>query len=522
MGIFSGYLICSDLDGTFLDPSGHLVEKNLEALRGYIAEGGLFTLSTGRTEEYIRERYEGTVPINTHIVSHNGTALYDETGALLFEHALDKDALNLFLKTETAYLDVREMRIVTDRATRTAFSEIEEDEHVRKVVFVYEKEADCLAAEEHFMKAYAGCFDFGRSWPTGLELIDAGAGKGEAVLKLKALTGAHTLVCVGDYENDISMMKAADIGYAVKNAVAATREASDRQTVACADGAIAAVIDELRDSPDCLCRWLGFSEEDVASVRRIERAASCASSLLGEAREEYLFSETNGYEAKLAEAATATELLRQEVNLIFELSCLPYMRNLYRERELPETVLYETARDILYKAGVCKKRFGICGLTEVFWHRRFFKGNLFGIGRLQYEIIPIEHDFPPYAKTGDPVYNIHIPENGGLTEEAINASFAEAKAFFGVTGDMVVMCRSWLLYPPLYPMFPEGSNLQKFYERFTILESHETDNGEMYRIFDKTTDDFSSLPDKNRLQHNMIGYLKDGHIMGKGTGVLIV
>ena len=56
-----------------------------------------------------------------------------------------------------------------------------------------------------------------RSWPTGVEILSIQGNKGEATLKVKKLTGSHTLINVGDYENDISMIQEADIGCAVAN-----------------------------------------------------------------------------------------------------------------------------------------------------------------------------------------------------------------------------------------------------------------------------------------------------------------
>ena len=59
------------------------------------------------------------------------------------------------------------------------------------------------------------------------------------------LLGAGTLVCVGDYENDIPMIKEADIGYAVGNAVPKLKAVADRVTVKNTENAIAAIIYEL-------------------------------------------------------------------------------------------------------------------------------------------------------------------------------------------------------------------------------------------------------------------------------------
>ena len=57
--------------------------------------------------------------------------------------------------------------------------------------------------------------------------------------------GAHTLVCVGDYENDVTLLQAADISYAVGNAMPKLKQIADRVTVTNKEDAIAAIIAEL-------------------------------------------------------------------------------------------------------------------------------------------------------------------------------------------------------------------------------------------------------------------------------------
>ena len=54
--------------------------------------------------------------------------------------------------------------------------------------------------------------------------------------------GRKTLICIGDYENDISMIKEADIGYAVANACEPLKSVADRITNANVGGAIAEMI----------------------------------------------------------------------------------------------------------------------------------------------------------------------------------------------------------------------------------------------------------------------------------------
>ena len=48
MGIFDGYLLVSDMDGTLLNSKGKLSEENKRAIEYFVDNGGQFTLATGR------------------------------------------------------------------------------------------------------------------------------------------------------------------------------------------------------------------------------------------------------------------------------------------------------------------------------------------------------------------------------------------------------------------------------------------------------------------------------------------
>ena len=93
-------------------------------------------------------------------------------------------------------------------------------------------------------------FDLGeyfavRSWGMSLEFMKEKNGKGASLRRIKQLSGARLAIAVGDYENDLSMLRAADISYAPANALDAVKQTVDRVTVHCKDGSIAAIIENL-------------------------------------------------------------------------------------------------------------------------------------------------------------------------------------------------------------------------------------------------------------------------------------
>lgn len=76
------------------------------------------------------------------------------------------------------------------------------------------------------------------------EIFSRNASKASALLQVMELTHADRLVCFGDNTNDISMIKAADLGVCVSNGCSELKEIADRVIGSCEDGAVAKFIAE--------------------------------------------------------------------------------------------------------------------------------------------------------------------------------------------------------------------------------------------------------------------------------------
>ena len=99
---------------------------------------------------------------------------------------------------------------------------------------------------EDMLARYGDRYENDRSWPVGLEMQRKGSRKGACLHLLRAmLPDVHTVIAAGDYENDISMLREADIGCAVGNALPSVKAAADRVIPSCGGGAIAFIINSL-------------------------------------------------------------------------------------------------------------------------------------------------------------------------------------------------------------------------------------------------------------------------------------
>ncbi len=276
MGKFDGYLICTDCDGTLTDSKGQLSEENAAAIRYFQQEGGLFTVSTGRFPKHVLNFKEKFWP-NTYQVVGNGTTIFDaDTGRALHQVILDpppREVLEYIEKEGLCDLIYVDHMTYSDNWMRAGspmgktwdnqrkltynMKDLFEDnpnlavqEPWHKINFCFTGPDECVRVQ-HIMQEKFPEYRFERSWATGMELLPMDGGKGPAVERLREMLGGkekiHTIIGVGDYENDVSMLEMADIGYAVSNATELCLKAADRITVSNNENAIAVIIRELEE-----------------------------------------------------------------------------------------------------------------------------------------------------------------------------------------------------------------------------------------------------------------------------------
>ena len=119
-------------------------------------------------------------------------------------------------------------------------------DEVFKVTFNLERSREKSdAAKAKIREIVPEYFEIVRSSFGCVEVVDPRNTKEKATRLVADYVHADKLVCVGDFENDISMVRDADIGYAVANATEELKAVADRITVSVDEGAIAAIIEEL-------------------------------------------------------------------------------------------------------------------------------------------------------------------------------------------------------------------------------------------------------------------------------------
>lgn len=263
MDKFKGYLICSDCDGTLTDNEGRLSEENAKAIKYFQQEGGLFTLATGRFPNHVK-LFQEQFEINAPIVSLNGTMLYDiHKNELIKKWTMKKsDCEELLDYINENWRQVWEYWLNDSEQKSVAYKPMEHEpgdgslkallEHLPdemfKIVVIQPDEVTPLIQKD-LKEKFGDRFRFDTSWANGLEIQNVNSGKGIAVTYMKEHTDihVHTTIGIGDYENDISLLQDADIGYAVDNALDCVKKVADRVTVSNNEHVIAAVIKDLEE-----------------------------------------------------------------------------------------------------------------------------------------------------------------------------------------------------------------------------------------------------------------------------------
>ena len=266
MNKFKNILICTDLDGTLLGSDRAVSRENLEAIEYFKSRGGYFTFITGRMPLCVTEIFD-TVKPNVPFGCVNGGGLYDRKNERYVKtFALDKRALTLVEYVDREFPSVgiqintfnsiyfskdsegmRFFRDVTGMPNLTRdYRDISEP--FAKVLFAdTDTEEISRLAEVLPRHPAAGDLSFTRSEKFFFEILPKGITKATTLTELCSHIGipVNRSIALGDYSNDVDMIRAAGVGVAVGNATEDAKSVADLVTVTNDEHAVAKVIRDL-------------------------------------------------------------------------------------------------------------------------------------------------------------------------------------------------------------------------------------------------------------------------------------
>ncbi|MHB1454651.1 MAG: HAD-IIB family hydrolase [Saccharofermentanales bacterium] len=248
---FDGVLICSDFDGT-LAHWETISQQNIDAIRYFQAEGGLFTVVSGRQPSFIHQFNQMVVP-NTYVCGFNGTIIQDyETHERIHSSPLGSEIYSFAadivkMIPEIDYVDFQfdESNATFKREDFSVDFSLEFAHNpLFKVLFIV-GDVHSDSVFDKISRMVQDRYSISRSWINGIEIQKLGEDKGNAlrILKKRLSGKVHTTIGVGDYENDIPMLREADISFAVENAMPAVKAVADHSTASSETGSIASIID---------------------------------------------------------------------------------------------------------------------------------------------------------------------------------------------------------------------------------------------------------------------------------------
>jgi len=251
MGIFDGILFISDMDGTLTDSRGAVSRENAEAIRYFQENGGLFTVGSGREPEHF-DKFKDIFVCNTYMVALNGAVIYDVfRRESVSRYPVKTEAKRDICRISALFQKYGSLAIRTENSILFRKADEDLDEFLEKIdsdiyVAQFMQDRARTADLSRTVPAAFPQYKFSRGWSEGLEMFSPEAGKGSSLMKVKKMTGAKLVVAAGNYDNDIEMLREADIGVCVENSSDAVKNAADVITVSCDDNAIARIIEELK------------------------------------------------------------------------------------------------------------------------------------------------------------------------------------------------------------------------------------------------------------------------------------
>ncbi|MDR8413037.1 Cof-type HAD-IIB family hydrolase [Nonomuraea sp. 3-1Str] len=249
--------IVTDLDGTLVGRDLAMVPASRDALRRFREAGGEVVIATGRMEASAR-RYYDELGLDGPAILYNGARTVNlATGAVLRSRHLPAPAWKTLLGgfDELARQGVHPVAFCGEEAL--AVHDVPElRDFARRDGIELRDPGDWTALPPG---GITKCMLIGdrlphldipgtvtvRSEATYLEVLPAGATKGSALRELAASRGVplEQVAAVGDNPNDLDMIMAAGVGVAVGDGHPEVRAAADVVAGACADGAVAEVVE---------------------------------------------------------------------------------------------------------------------------------------------------------------------------------------------------------------------------------------------------------------------------------------
>ncbi len=267
--IYNKWLLVSDIDGTLNSKSMKLPENNKVAINEFVNNGGNFTLCSGRNLQSLSIHYK-KLGINTPAIFLNGAGIYDfKNQKMIYQNFItsqgEKVILDVLKKHKLAQLTVftaDKILLVTRKCIYgRVISKIDKLDCKLykkisdlpcgiwgKVSFFGTKGLINKLKDIFTNEVNSKLFECFKTSPFTLEVVNRGVNKGAAVIKLAELLNINesNTAAIGDYYNDVEMLKRVAHPVCCGQAPDDIKEISEYVACHCNDGAVADFIDYIQ------------------------------------------------------------------------------------------------------------------------------------------------------------------------------------------------------------------------------------------------------------------------------------
>ncbi len=268
-------LVCIDMDGTLLNKNHVVSEENKKALKRATELGVNIAISTGRIFASAKI-YANVTGIKAPLICSNGAYVREkDSDEILFKSVLNEEVLNsiyniikkhnLLAYFDTPYGIISDTKIPENDSHRIMnelvnnedkikfyeFSDFKEafnlyKNDILKAIIIETKNSSKIDEIKGEVESLKEDIDIVHSWNGAIEVMAKGTSKGEAVkLIAKRLNiKKEEIMCIGDSENDLSMLKEAGFAVVMGNAEDSVKKYADYVTDTNENNGVSKVIEK--------------------------------------------------------------------------------------------------------------------------------------------------------------------------------------------------------------------------------------------------------------------------------------
>lgn len=266
---YSDWLIVSDIDGTLNNKKRKTPERNTNAIKEFVhTDKARFTLASARNVQSMKPHYKKLPDVRTPVIVMNGAGIYDyenekmlwfnsikKSSAIVVEKALKKFSfLEIGIFTDDMIYLVRPrvlspVMMMLDSLTHKRVKSLDEVPYGNwgKIIFF------CLPFEKAKIKAFVsenmgGEHKLIDTTSMSFDLVDKDTNKGNAVGVLSEILGIEKerVAAIGDYYNDLDMLKSVSHPACAGQAPDDIKEICEFKACHCNKGAVADLIEYIK------------------------------------------------------------------------------------------------------------------------------------------------------------------------------------------------------------------------------------------------------------------------------------